>query len=239
MGDYGDPLYSFISDDDVAPGVETVAFRPPIGPDGHQGIRSKGEWSFRGGPWSVGGTVNDEKLIKILQIYDFYRGTDEGYIMWNIGKEGVHWNWSGAPWASSIKNVDPNDYPAGYPVKGPLGGYPHVVTPNRMILFMTKDLVDFHKNILFSPEHQALTIYPYRSDAFGETDLGTVNAKYNAALNTIYDEFFYSAIMGEIDIDKEWDAYVNKFMKSGGEQVMAELAKAPLTAALQQGRVEY
>ena len=48
-----------------------------------------------------------------------------------------------------------------------------------------------------------------------------------------------SAVTGEIDIEKEWDSYVQDFRKNGGDEVLAELKKAPIVMEFREGRLEY
>ena len=42
-----------------------------------------------------------------------------------------------------------------------------------------------------------------------------------------------------MDIDARWDTYVNKWMGSGGKEVLAELEKMPIVEELRMGNVVY
>ena len=55
----------------------------------------------------------------------------------------------------------------------------------------------------------------YREDVFAETDYTEVWAQFGGALNTLRDEFGWRAITTDMDIDAEWNSYVDKWMKSG------------------------
>ena len=59
-----------------------------------------------------------------------------------------------------------------------------------------------------------------------------MNKRYSGQLNTIVDEFRMKAIVGEVDIDKEWDKYVENYMKNGGKETLEELEKAPKVSDL-------
>ena len=58
---------------------------------------------------------------------------------------------------------------------------------------------------------------------------------YGESLDTIRDEFFFAAVTGEIDIDAEWDNYVQTWMDAGGTEYMAELEKAPIVDDIRSG----
>ena len=45
-------------------------------------------------------------------------------------------------------------------------------------------------------------------------------SEYGASTKSIAQEFFWKALTGEIDIDAEWDAYVDKWMKAGGQEIL-------------------
>ena len=64
-------------------------------------------------------------------------------------------------------------------------------------------------------------------------------AKYAGGLDTIRDEFIWGAITTDMDIDAEWDGYVQKWLSAGGSEVNAEMAKMPIVAELRKGNVVY
>ena len=63
-------------------------------------------------------------------------------------------------------------------------------------------------------------------------NLRELDKRYSGQLNTIVDEFRMKAIVGEVDIDKEWDKYVENWMKNGGKETLEELDKAPEVSEL-------
>ena len=79
----------------------------------------------------------------------------------------------------------------------------------------------------------------HRLDIIGETGLTDVNRQYGATLKTMFEEFFYRGIVGEIDVENEWDGYVKSFMENGGEELHAEIGKAPLVSGLEKGEFVY
>lgn len=44
------------------------------------------------------------------------------------------------------------------------------------------------------------------------------DSEYTAATDKVSEEFFLKALVGDVDIDAEWDAYVTKWLKAGGQE---------------------
>ena len=76
---------------------------------------------------------------------------------------------------------------------------------------------------------------PYRYDVFEETGFLDVRKTYGTALGTLNSEFMWRIITGQGDLDGEWDAHVERFMDSGGAELLAELKKAPIVPELEMG----
>ena len=73
---------------------------------------------------------------------------------------------------------------------------------------------------------------PEVNDIFNETNHKDLNSRYGAALDTMVVEFKMNAITGKVDIDEEWDDYVKTWRESGGDEILAELEKAPKVSDL-------
>ena len=238
----GYPANTFASDEEVAAGAEVVLIPPPVGPGGKQGAGAYWPVSAIGSNWiSIGSQVSDAKLARALQILDWMRyGDKEGWVAAAAGLEGVHFDWEGEAWASMPIPRKAEDVPAGYPKVGLFPSfYPICYTKDRFPFQYPKHLADFYNDYLLADRGQQLTIRPHRNDFANETNLQQVNQDYGGALNTIRDEFYNNAIIGEVDIDAEWDAYVKKWLDSGGQKVMDELNKAPLVSGLREGEFQY
>ena len=94
----------------------------------------------------------------------------------------------------------------------------------------TIELMDKFFNVPEVVEEMA--IRPYRHDLFNETDLIAVQGRYSAQLKTLEDEFKLNGITGSVDIESEWDAYVDNWLNNGGQQILDEYEKAPLVSDL-------
>ena len=85
----------------------------------------------------------------------------------------------------------------------------------------------------------AFTLYMQREDLFGETEYRNAQKRYAGDLETINAEFVYKAVTGQIDIDSEWNNYVETYMSAGGAELLAEIQKAPLVSGLRKGEKIY
>ena len=78
---------------------------------------------------------------------------------------------------------------------------------------------------------------PYKWDFFNDTNLVEVNQRVGETLGTMFNEYFLRALTGEIDVDDTWDDYVERWHENGGDDVLAELAKAPIVSELRRGNI--
>ena len=120
-----------------------------------------------------------------------------------------------------------------------IGAYPVYLTADRTKFFLPRVVADFYRDWVLADPGQQYTLRPHRWDILNETGLATVRARVGATLETLFNEFFFKAITGDIDAATEWDAYVAEWRKVGGDQVIAELEKAPIVSEFRQGRLTY
>lgn len=69
--------------------------------------------SLLGRDTMISTSVDDEKLARILMMYDYANFSDEGYVIKRYGIEGDTFEWAGEPLNSSVKWLkqdDPNGY---------------------------------------------------------------------------------------------------------------------------------
>lgn len=235
------PPNSFVPNDEVGnPGAEVVVLPSLIGPNGDQGARAYRQLSADGGYRAfVNANVDDTKLAKILEIVNYARGVDEGFIYYQFGKPGVHFEWEGEAWESKPIATNPEDIPEGEPKQGLASVYPPFYTADRVKFVYPKALANFANVWLNSPEGQRQSYRDARIDIKGETGMADVNRTYGETMQTLYEEFFFKAVTGEVDPAADWDGYVQQFLDNGGEDLIAELEKAPLVRPLMEGKLEY
>ena len=233
------PPWSMVSREEIAKGAYVAVLPPPIGPGGARGgpnYRSVGPLSYY---WYFNKKVDDAKLKKLLEIFDYCTGDTEQYIQRVFGKPGVHFDWEGEPWNSKPMVRSADQVPAGYPKQGGIDVYLPLVTDDRVKFYFNANFATFLKDVLLGPRGKSFSYYPARWDELGTTNLSDINKKHGTDLKTIWEEFFYKAVAGTIDIDAEWNAYVKRWRSSGGDAYLAELSKAPLVSELQKGKIVY
>jgi ABC-type glycerol-3-phosphate transport system substrate-binding protein len=236
----GRPPNSFVPDEEIGTGAEVVMIPGPVGPTGIQGGRAYSAVSAVGNySLFVGSQVSDEKLKKILEILNWTHGTDEGFIYFRYGKPGAHCDWEGEPWDSACILRDAADIADDISEHGAIGAYPVYLTADRTKFFLPRVVADFYRDWVLADPGQQYTLRPYRWDILNETGLADVRARVGATLETLFNEFFFKAITGDIDAAAEWNAYVADWRKVGGDDIIAELEKAPIVSEFRQGRLTY
>ena len=200
------------------------------GPDGFAGAPwDYPLWAVSGG-YGVREDVSDEKLAKILEIVDWTNWTREGFSLVHYGVEGQHFEWVGEPYYSFAQRIGTQRPPH------PDGIYAFRYT-----------IPDWYSEIAGDPQQAVVNAElstgkwswvankPYRYDVFVETDFQDVRLQYGTAMGTLNSEFMWRIITGQGDLDGEWDAHVERFMNSGGAELLAELKKAPIVPELEMG----
>ncbi|MDE0219517.1 MAG: hypothetical protein OXJ90_09620 [Spirochaetaceae bacterium] len=181
--------------------------------------------------------VSDEKLAKILQIYDYVNFDGNGMLYTQYGTEGVNFEWDGEAG---------NSYPTA--IEGQRGfggqwgfGYYNANTRHKelysryQIPVLNKELEQYFK---LGPGAD-WAVPQFRQDVLGETDYIELSAKLRGALNTLRDEFTWEAVTTDLDIDAAWDAYVERWLSAGGQELLDELAKMPQVLPLREGKFVY
>ena len=177
--------------------------------------------------------VSDEKLAKILQMYDYLNFDTKGMVLGWYGTED-NYAWSGTPYASPAIEKPTTKYGDGTGA-----GYYMAYTPHKDLLRLTTrpELLPYVDYFTFG-EGAKDAVPAYREDIFAQTNYQTVWGRYSAALNSIRDEFFWKAITTSMNIDTEWPKYVQTWMNAGGADVLAELEKAPTVADIRSGKAK-
>ena len=214
-----------------------MLFWPPIGPKGDQAGPRYGQLPVRYN-WVIYGQVDDRKAAKILEVVN-WRASDEGFIYYQVGKPGVHFDWSGEEWNSFPIPRAKDDIPEGYSKDGGVSPYPPFYTADRTVFIQPAILAGWYEKFAFSEKGLRLSTRPYRYNFMGDDELTKVNEMYGETLTTMFNEMFFQAITGQIDVAAEWDKYVATWMRAGGEQLLAALEKLPLMDPLDDGIIKY
>lgn len=218
-----------------------VEVPPPIGPRGFRGDDGR-TTNISGMKQTINKKVNDEKLARILEITDWLKGSNEGFIYSLYGNPGVHSTWSGEPWKSQPVKRKKEEVPAGngfFPRGNYFASYPGMRTLDQIPLVFNKQTGEFVSNYMLNGRIGSMVIRPYKYDYYGQTNVRPIQLKYGPDLNTLADEFALNVITGQKDLNAEWDAYVAKYMKNGGSEILAEIKKAPIVEEMLKGKVVY
>lgn len=171
-----------------------------VGPYGHH-------------PWGVGGLyvskkVDDEKLKRIIAIWDFMNGDDKESIYSHMGRDGIDYEWISDPWdleKGRIRNLLPDAKAYG---EAGVACYIGFFYKKSSWYTMQPDITRMVADWAMSDAGQKVKIHAYKSDIANETNLNKLASKYGGATTTIKDEFFFNALTGRVDIDKDWDGYI-------------------------------
>lgn len=165
--------------------------------------------------------VSDEKLIRILQFFDYVHFSDFR-ISTQYGEEGINWKWTGEPFKSAIE---------GIPVEVDYKMYhTNAITASVDINLRKADVTLKTFKYVDSPYLEKYALYPFRNDTFGQTSFALVRSLVGAALETHRSEFMFNSIVNNVDIDAAWEEYIAKLNSAGLKQLHDELNKAPLVA---------
>lgn len=210
--------------------AKLLATAPEIGKDGQQGVGAFIPVGNLADAFYVSKDVTDEELVRILQIFDYINFESEA--RWTLfGEVGVHSDWEGTPEKSALK-VRPEF--AKEEGNSGFWAYNFRTYDKERVQWFTSEYTMKLKNEFYAREdvQEKMLIRPYKNDVLNETNLREVTKRYSGQLTTIVDEFRMKAIVGEVDIDKEWDKYVENWMNNGGRETLAEVEKAPKVSDL-------
>lgn len=176
--------------------------------------------------------VDDDKLAKILQMFDYINFDKDAKFFLRYGKEGEHFTWSGTPNDSTPKMKD------GIKNGANTGFFSY--NSNYIADAEMKKILEDSQNRkvadLARGEWAKYLWKPYKMDVLGQTKYDEYSKQLGNTINTLVDEFFCKAIVGEIDIDKEWDKYVKQVYDAGYAKMEEDLNKAPLYDELVKGK---
>ena len=230
--------------EEVAAGASVAMMPPPIGPEGYQGVQVYQAHSpiSNWASLKIRYDVSDEKLAKILQIWDWRQHDPEGWMISQFGKEGVHFTWSGEPGNSKPIRTTPEELEQNHPNEATLGRffhYPYGYHMDMIRWIYSPQFVQIWDN-WFAPGHsEYYHTRPYKWDLFTETEMKAIADRQGEGLNTLANEFFMRVVTGQVDLDAEWDNYVARWMAEGGEQVYKAMQNSIIIEALHEGRIEY
>jgi hypothetical protein len=197
------------------PNAKLLLTPPEIGPNGQQGIPAAYEPSPVKGTdygYYIGAHVSDEKLARILTMYEALSFDPELYVLSYYGIEGEDYTWAGEPYQSGINIL------ANHKTDNGPGIYvSHVFDGNA-----GKFIYDFPYPALYEyasgEQAKALYKYPYKADPYGAYagELGSVEAKFpKKNMDEAAQKYYIDILSGEKDLDSTWDEYIAELNEYG------------------------
>jgi putative aldouronate transport system substrate-binding protein len=210
--------------------AKLLATAPEIGPNGKQGVASFLPVGLLGDNFFVSKDVSDEKLARILQVFDYINFDNDA--RWTLyGEVGVHSDWEGEPEKSALK-IRPEF--AEQEGNSGFWAYNFRTYDNERVQWFTSEYtMKLNDEFFKRPDvKEKMMIRPYKWDVLNETKVADLKKRYDGQLKTIVDEYLMKAIVGEIDIDKTWDDYVKNYLANGGQELTDEYDKSEKVADL-------
>lgn len=190
---------------------DLIFLEPPIGPGGKQAAATQGELmsnSFL----IYGQQLNDEpdKMGKLMEMAEYmFNGDKDTFLTVFMGKKDTHWEYDAAGFPKFIGEMNARDAQK-------LGAWGSFL----WFQFINESKVTDGSVMKFAEARN------YTVGLKGTKVPGFINpparSQYQAELNKIRDEAFTAIILGNEPIDY-FDTYVEKWKKSGGDQLTKEL----------------
>jgi hypothetical protein len=217
---------------------------PEIGGEGRQGASSPlaGEMLVKK-TYMIDAKVKEEKLAKILEIFDRISYDEEFYVLTKLGVEGEDYTWSGEPYNSKTETIEIDDE----------RHIPHFNTGTtdgnagkHIYEFWSEDLYRFAAGA----EARAMRLLPYKTDTQGEyaDEFNALLLKYNKTpyeivyeyygnmTKAIKDDQFYTswadyleAVSKDTNVYKTWNDYIKELEANGLAEYNELIAKYPET----------
>ena len=191
---------------------------PEIGPFGDSGVGISSVSPFdQTLMWMISSQTSDEELAVILEIFNYISFDMDAYIMVNYGFEGEHFEWEGIPFESRIVRTltdimnafDSGAFFLRTGISGPIG---------NEVYFGNNALTRYST----SEAGRRAIILPYREDIYGEfaQQYAELTERYGEELLRIRERFFLLAMRGQIDIETEWQSYIDELNANGLQQFL-------------------
>lgn len=215
----GRPPLSLLEADPEA----TILTTPGIKPDGGevQGIMSSSPaYNY----CYVNANVDDAKLARILQFLDatiYQPGDCDFRVSLNFGEKGVNWEYN-EEGNVTVLNTE-NLKETGKSTFGQYGQDMYIVKQLNEDMYYAEGL-----QFWSASENGLWTQWmhmEYKEDVFGETQYGSIKAEIGGDINEYVNNYMAQALLGQIDVDETWDAYLAELDRLGYNEMMAELDK--------------
>ncbi|HHW30559.1 MAG TPA: extracellular solute-binding protein [Clostridiaceae bacterium] len=190
-----------------------IEFIPPVkGPDGKSGA-SIAYPKFDGNSVVFGKNTSDEKVKRIMAIKEEFCKDWDFYVRCFYGEEGKHYT------KDKDGVIVPTAEYLNYEkqVESGLGSY-FALIPVDMDHF--RRITPLNDMPAYNVAFASPKIYTTNGFPFAGTNESLLVK--GADIKKVREEFYFNAITGKIDIDAEWDSYINKLNAAGLKEVEDE-----------------
>ncbi len=203
-----------------------ILITPGIRPDGGE-VRAAVNPTPAYGRFFVNRDVDDEKLAKILQFFNYsILGNGDKEIMASLffGEKDVDWKWDEAKETPiKINNLNSGD-------KGTWSFSQYGQTEEVTQWIGEEELFRAGGKYWSAKDGGSWLKWqhrPYKEDLANETKYGDIFQKIRGDLDAYVSNYRTQAILGQIDIDSTWDSYLAELDRLGYNTMMDELEKIP------------
>ncbi len=174
----------------------------------------------------INADVDDEKMIEILKFYNWTNWNDNDEVVATLytAEKGVDWVWNEDQTVPQKLNSVTNGE------KGSL------------IFIRNTQLGKFWEWITLEPDFEAISeycykgnggiwnadkIYPYKVDIDNSTNAAKISNEYSTDWTNTRNAYFMAVILGEKNLEEDWDAYIAELNNLEYDAYLEELEKAP------------
>jgi putative aldouronate transport system substrate-binding protein len=170
---------------------------------------------------NFGRKTSDEKVARLLSLFNDTLTQRDLYLLVCYGIEGQHWNYN----ADKRPVVKPEwNVPEKQTELGTYRYYPHVSVP--------KEFLDLAYDAQRFKSHEAVINYPTLPIHPVHAVSTEADTEYGAAAGAIATEYFWKAVTGEWNVNNTWNDYVARWKAAGGQQILDAKKKAAVDMGL-------
>jgi len=212
--------------DNMVPDNAPVLYLPlEVNDDGTGGCAPYSNNSFGSPKLFINRSVDDDKLARILEFVNYCNFDDEARITLQYGFEGETFQYQPNGVPKLLEGVNRGGsfgiwcYNSNYICEDRYAESVYGTNAWTTIQMMSKEAAAIQK-------------LPYRIDFTESTRLAELDTLYGSNIKTIVDEFAVNAMCGNVNLDSDWDAYIDDLNSAGYAEIHDELQKADLYSDL-------
>lgn len=201
---------------DANPKAEVVYLEPFKDEQGRQRAQCFFPECAGDGSGFFGINCSDEKMQKIMEIKNSFSADWDWFVRGYYGVEGRDYTLVDGIITPKEEATKP-EYVTEKGIRQTFAIAPTRAEDSKKYTYSKEDLV------VYNFAEQFIPYYIYTN--FNFPGLNEADKLYGADIKTISDEFYYNAIMGKVDIDKEFENFKERLKAAGVEKVIEEYEK--------------